>query len=347
MGLSLHIRKQLGAFRLSVDMDTGPGVTGLLGASGSGKSVTLQCIAGILRPDEGRIELDGVTLFDARRGINLPPQQRRVGYLFQSYALFPNMTVGENILCGLRWQKDSRKRREELERMLHLFQLEHLEQARPARLSGGEAQRTALARMLVNRPDLLLLDEPFAALDSHLKGRLQMELKELLADYGRDVLLVTHSRDEAYHLCDSIGVMEAGTLLTCQKTKDLFAHPGSIPAARLTGCKNIAPARRVGAYRVEVPAWGLELTTAEPVGERLAAVGIRAHAFTPEAGENRSEVIYCGEMEEPFAWILTFRFAHQPPKSQPLWRRLPKEGGSAPKPPILGAAPEDVLLLYE
>ena len=346
MGLSVHIRKQMGAFRLSVDLDAPEGVTGLLGASGSGKSVTLKCIAGILRPDEGIIVLDGTILFDAERGIDLPPQQRRVGYLFQNYALFPTMTVGQNILCGLPRERDSRRRRQELERMLRLFQLEHLEHARPAQLSGGEAQRTALARMLVNRPQLLLLDEPFGALDSHLKGRLQMELKQLLADYGRDALLVTHSRDEAYHLCNAIGVMEAGRLLTCKDTKALFAQPDSIPAARLTGCKNIAPARKTGEHEIEIPSWGIRLTTAQPVKDDLIAAGVRAHAFSPLSQTNRQAVSYCGLMEEPFAWILTFRFPAQSRDSQPLWRRLPKEGEEAPMPGVLGVEPEDVLLLY-
>ena len=346
MGLSVHIRKQLGDFRLAVDLDAPSGTTGLLGASGSGKSVTLKCIAGILRPDEGSIVLDGVTLFDAKRGIDLPPQQRRVGYLFQNYALFPTMTVGQNILCGMHWERDRQRRRQELERMLRLFRLEHLEQAPASRISGGEAQRTALARMLVNRPRLLLLDEPFSALDSHLKGRLQMELKELLSGYSRDALLVTHSRDEAYHLCGAIGVMEAGTLLTCKDTKTLFDQPDSIPAARLTGCKNIAPARRTGDHAVEVPSWGVRLTTARAVREDLIAVGIRAHAFDPDRADNREGVAWCAVMEEPFAWILTFRFPNQSPDSPPLWRRLPKEGGEAPMPPELGVDPEDVLLLY-
>ena len=211
MSLRIDIHKQLGDFSLDVALEAspnGPELLGLLGASGCGKSLTLKCIAGIERPDRGKITLDGQVLFDSDQGIDLPPQKRRVGYLFQNYALFPNMTVAQNILCGLRWQKDKAARRESLAHMVSLLRLEGLEHRRPHQLSGGQAQRVALGRILVNRPRLLLLDEPFSALDSHLRDRLQLELRELLAGCGLPALLVTHSRDEAYHLCHRIAALD-------------------------------------------------------------------------------------------------------------------------------------------
>ena len=195
MSLSVDIEKRLGDFTLRVAFETNGGVLGLLGASGCGKSMTLKCIAGIEKPDSGRIVLDGRTLFDANQHINLPPQQRQVGYLFQNYALFPNMTVRQNILCGLRAQKDKAKREQALEEIVALLQLQGLEDRRPAQISGGQAQRAALARILVSRPKLLMLDEPFSALDTHLRVQLQMQMRALLAGFGGDVLLVTHSRD--------------------------------------------------------------------------------------------------------------------------------------------------------
>ena len=195
MSLLVDIQKQLGDFTLNVLLESDGGIVGLLGASGCGKSMTLKCIAGIEKPDSGHIELDGTVLFDAESGINLSPQERRVGYLFQNYALFPNMTVRQNILCGMHREKNRAVREAKLREMLRLFQLEGLEHHRPYQLSGGQMQRTALARILVNEPHLLMLDEPFSALDSHLREKLQMELRRLLADYGRDVLMVTHSRD--------------------------------------------------------------------------------------------------------------------------------------------------------
>ena len=227
MSLQVDIHKQLGDFELHASFETDGGVTGLLGASGCGKSMTLKCIAGIEKPDRGRIVLDGVTLFDSERRVNLPPQARRVGYLFQNYALFPNMSVRANILCGLRGERDRHQRERALEAMIDMLALRGLENHRPSQLSGGQAQRVALARILVGSPRLLMLDEPFSALDSHLRDQLQLQLRELLSGFGHDVLLVTHSRDEAYHLCSRIAVMEAGRLLALKDTKALFADPGT------------------------------------------------------------------------------------------------------------------------
>lgn len=350
MSLQVDIHKKLGAFTLDVALEASvekPEVLGLLGASGCGKSYTLKCIAGIETPDKGRIVLDGETLFDSEKGVNLPPQKRRVGYLFQNYALFPNMTVRQNILCGLRWEKNKQAREEELQRVLALLRLEGLEKHRPYQLSGGQAQRVALGRILVNRPRLLMLDEPFSALDSHLRDKLQLELQELLAGFGRPVLLVTHSRDEAYHLCHRIAVLDEGYLLTLQEKKELFANPGSIRAASLTGCKNIAPARKTGEYEVEVPDWGIRLTTAQRVREDVKAVGIRAHYFNAKSAQNRAPVEYLREMEEPFEWIVEFRWRTQKPGTAPLWWRVPKDRRPASFPEAFGIAPANVLLLYQ
>jgi molybdate transport system ATP-binding protein len=347
MSLMVNIEKQLGDFHLKVDFETQGGVLGLLGASGCGKSYTLKCIAGIERPYRGRIVLDGVTLFDSDKKIDLPPQKRQVGYLFQNYALFPNMTVRQNILCGLHRQRDKRVKEEELQRVLSLFQLEEVVNHRPYQLSGGQAQRVALARILVNDPKLLMLDEPFSALDSHLRGKLQLEMQALLASYGKDVLMVTHSRDEAYHMCQQIAVMDNGRLLTMQETKRLFADPGSRQAALLTGCKNVVDARKCGDHEVEVPEWGIRLTTAQPVGDGLVAIGIRAHYFNGKTPSNRYPVDYVGSMEEPFECIFQFRYPSQAPDSEPIWWRVSKERLPSPKPTQLGVAPANVLLLYQ
>ena len=347
MSLQVDIHKQLGDFELHASFETDGGVTGLLGASGCGKSMTLKCIAGIEKPDRGRIVLDGVTLFDSERRVNLPPQARRVGYLFQNYALFPNMSVRANILCGLRGERDRHQRERALEAMIDMLALRGLENHRPSQLSGGQAQRVALARILVGSPRLLMLDEPFSALDSHLRDQLQLQLRELLSGFGHDVLLVTHSRDEAYHLCSRIAVMEAGRLLALKDTKALFADPGTTSAARLTGCKNIVRARKEGAYEVCVPDWGVRLKTAQPVGEGLTAVGIRAHYFNAKTGINRYPVRYVSEMEEPFEWIVQFRFEGQSDDAPALWWRVPKDRRPAEFPQAFGVAPANILLLYD
>ena len=349
MSLQVHIHKQLGAFTQDVSFETsadGPEILGLLGASGCGKSYTLKCIAGIETPDSGRIVLDGVPLFDSEKRINLPPQKRQVGYLFQNYALFPNMTVRQNILCGLCREKDRNVREQELRRVMEMLQLKGLENHRPHQLSGGQAQRVALGRILVNKPRLLMLDEPFSALDSHLRDKLQMQLRQVLEEFGHTVLLVTHNRDEAYHLCRRIAVLEAGSVLAIKETKQLFADPGSIYAAALTGCKNIADAYKVGEYEVAVPAWGLRLQTAQPVKEDIRAVGIRAHHFNPSIAQNQAPVEYLREMEEPFEWIVEFRWRGQAPDAAPLWWRVPKDRRPARFPEAFGVAPANVLLLY-
>lgn len=347
MSLQVDIEKRPGNFSLKAAFSTEAGTLGLLGASGCGKSMTLKCIAGVETPDTGRIVLNGRTLYDSEKKINLTPQERRVGYLFQNYALFPNMTVRQNILCGLHRERDKAKRESELERVLSLLQLHGLENQRPWQLSGGQAQRTALARIIVSGPELLLLDEPFSALDSHLRERLQLEMKELLANFNGGVLLVTHSRDEAYHLCGRIAVMDEGRLLTVQPTKQLFADPGSRRTALLTGCKNIADARRLSDHECEVPEWGLRLTTRQPLREGLCAVGVRAHYFSPDIQANSAPVQFTGEMEEPFETILRFRWEGQAAASPDLWWRVPKNELPSSLPARLGAAPEDILPLYE
>ena len=347
MSLTVRIKKSLGSFTLDVDFEAENGITCLLGASGCGKSMTLKCIAGIEKPDEGYIELDGRVLFDSQRHINLPPQKRSVGYLFQNYALFPNMTVRQNILCGLHREKDRDAREAALHDMLRMMQLEGLERHKPSQLSGGQQQRAALARILVSEPKLLLLDEPFSALDGHLRDAIKIELRDLLRQFGREVLMVTHNRDEAYNMSEKIAVMDGGRILAMKPTKQLFADPGSVPAALLTGCKNIAPARRTGEYEVEVPSWGIRLKTARPVGEGLAAVGLRAHYFNPGTPHNRFPVSYVEEMEEPFETIIQFRYAAQAADSPAIWWRLAKDRRPQGFPGELGIAPANVLLLYE
>ena len=347
MSLTVRIKKQLGAFRLDVDFTAENGVTALLGASGCGKSMTLKCIAGIEKPDEGYIELDGMVLYDSDRRVNLPPQKRQVGYLFQNYALFPNMSVRQNILCGLCREKDRNTKERRLAGMLRMMRLEGLENHKPSQLSGGQQQRAALARILVSDPKLLLLDEPFSALDGHLRDSIKIELRDLLSGFGREVLLVTHDRSEAYNMGSHIAVMDAGRLLTLKPTKELFADPGSVPAAILTGCKNVAGARRLDAHHAEVPDWGVTLETKREIRDGLRAVGIRAHYFSPTTQQNRFPVRYAEEMEEPFEYIIQFRYAGQKEDSPAVWWRLPKDKRPTAFPEELGIAGANILLLYE
>ena len=235
MSLLVDIKKDFGRFRLDAAFETDSGsVMGLLGASGCGKSVTLKCVAGIEKPDEGRIVLDGRVLFDSAKRIDLTPQQRRVGYLFQNYALFPNMTLAQNIAVGVR---DRAKRKETVARLVKAFYLEGSEGKYPRQLSGGQQQRTALARILASEPEALLLDEPFSALDSYLKWQVELELAELLDTFPGPVLFVTHDRDEVHRLCGRVCVLDSGRAQEVRSVEELFSALEHCPPACFRGAR--------------------------------------------------------------------------------------------------------------
>ena len=207
MSLEVHIEKKLNGFTLRSDFTAGNTATALLGASGCGKSMTLRCIAGIVKPDKGRIVLDGRVLFDSGQHIDLPPQQRGVGLLFQNYALFPNMTVEQNILCGLKAERDKAARKARCAGMLRALRLEELASRRPAELSGGQQQRTALARILVGKPKIVMLDEPFSALDTITKSAMHKWYLDIMNQIELSTIFITHDIDEAILLSDRIFLM--------------------------------------------------------------------------------------------------------------------------------------------
>lgn len=306
MSVFVDIEKKLGAFSLKVRFEAGNETLALLGASGSGKSMTLKCIAGIEKPDSGHIEVDGTVLFDSERRVNLPPQRRRVGLLFQNYALFPNMTVAQNIRAGARREKGLANREEAAERIMERLGLSELAGRYPSQLSGGQQQRTALARLLVSAPRVLLLDEPFSALDSHLRFRMEQEVREVIRSFGRTVLLVSHDRDEVYRMADSIAVMSGGRLDVCGEKKAVFAAPATRAGAVLTGCKNISAVRWVGKDRVYAADWGMELSVKGAAGtERY--VGIRMHDVRAGGEENVTRCRVAEVIENPFSVTILLR----------------------------------------
>lgn len=206
MSLSVDIEKKVGAFHLRCAFEAENETMALLGASGCGKSMTLRCIAGILRPDRGKIVLNGRTLFDSEKHIDLPPQERRVGYLFQQYALFPHMTVEKNILAGTR-EGTRTERRDAVQKIMRTLGLEELAKRFPGQLSGGQQQRAALARILVGKPELLLLDEPFSALDYQTRLAVSGDIAQIIRREHKTALLVTHDISEAISLSDRIVVL--------------------------------------------------------------------------------------------------------------------------------------------
>lgn len=289
MGLSIDVKKKMGNFYLNIQFQSESSRIGILGASGCGKSMTLKSIAGIETPDEGEIIINDKVVYRSSQKVNIKPQKRNIGYLFQNYALFPTMTVAKNIGIGLKGTKQENQKR--VEEMIRTFQLEGLEERLPGELSGGQQQRVALARIMAYEPDVILLDEPFSALDMFLKDRLQQELVEMLKDYQGIVIMVSHSRDEIYRFSEELVIMDQGTVVTSGKTKEIFDNPKRKEAARLTGCKNFSKVRRIDEHRMKALDWGVEFCLERKIPEDISYVGFRAHEFIPVWGERQENCI--------------------------------------------------------
>jgi molybdate transport system ATP-binding protein len=236
--LEVRLVKRLPGFSLDVEWTAGEGVAALFGPSGAGKTLTLQCLAGLLEPDAGRIVVDGHVLFDAEARVDLPPQRRQIGYVFQGYALFPHLSVAENIGFGLRdrARADGRRRTADV---IARMGLEGLEARRPHELSGGQRQRVALGRALAPDPALLLLDEPLSALDATLRQSLRDDLRRILAEWGTAAVLVTHDFTEAYRLGDRIVVYENGRVIQAAPRTELLWQPASERVAGIVGIRNV------------------------------------------------------------------------------------------------------------
>lgn len=275
MSMKIQLHKKLKGFELDLDFETKGKCTGILGASGCGKSMTLKCIAGLEKTDGGEVRLGEKTLFNSKQKINVPPQERKIGYLFQNYALFPHMTVEENISIGIKGSKKEIK--EIVKQQIERFRLNGLEKNYPSQLSGGQQQRVALARILAYEPEVLLLDEPFSALDSFLKDALARELLEVLRGFKGDIIMVSHNRDELYTFCDQLIVMDSGRALLEGSTKEIFGQPRKMKVAQLTGCKNISPIKKLNSHELIATQWNLRLTTKERIRPNTRYVGVRAH----------------------------------------------------------------------
>lgn len=352
--LEADFRKKLKNFDLQMNFDMEEGCLGILGASGCGKSMTLKTIAGIVSPDSGKIETEKTVFYDSSKKTNLSPQKRKVGYLFQNYALFPNMTVAENIAAGIRPAEKKNRGpgtggqsvRKQVKDLIEQFQLEGLENQYPIRLSGGQQQRTALARILASRPDVLLLDEPFSAMDSYLREELQIELDSRLKAFSGCSIIVSHDRDEIYKLCSHTMIMGEGTNIIFEETKKLFDQPRYVQAARLTGCKNISKAERIGSRTIRASDWGVEFCIDRELPERLSYIGIRAHDFIPadvndERRENVIQVFPCGMTKAPFEWTLLFQNKENPKGN--MWMK--QERGKEQMPEKVWVDQSKILLL--
>jgi molybdate transport system ATP-binding protein len=302
--LEVSIKKNLKNFTLDVGFEAENEVFAILGASGCGKSMTLKCIAGIETPDEGSIVLNGRVLYSSKGRINLPPQKRNVGYMFQDYALFPNMTVTRNIMSGMGAKPDQDKVAGYLER----FHIKELADSYPSQLSGGQKQRVAMARLIAQEPDVILLDEPFSALDSYLKWELENEMRQILNEVQKTTLFVSHNRDEVYRLCRRVSCIDKGRMEGAYGVREFFQNPRTRTAAILSGCKNISSARVIDSHHVFAMDWNTAFELRREIPENINAVGIRAHYFKMEKG-GCDNFVYVSEsriIEEPFEWNVSF-----------------------------------------
>ncbi len=317
-GLFVDIEKRLPGFNLKVLFNADGQPLGLLGGSGAGKSMILRCIAGIETPTSGRIVLNGRVLFDSQQGIDLPPRDRKVGFVVQNYALFPHMTVAQNIAFGLPKGLSATAIRQQVEAQLITVHLEGLGDRYPHQLSGGQQQRVALARALASHPEALLLDEPFSALDTHLRSQLEQQMVETLASYEGTTLFVTHNMEEAYRVCPNLLVLDKGQVAHSGTRHDIFEHPATTSVAQLTGCKNFSRAVALTSHQIEAVEWGCTLNVVEPVPEFLSDIGIRAHHLSLSNDPTQENTFPCWltrTSETPHRMTLFLKLNDEP-KSQ-------------------------------
>lgn len=277
--LYVDVEKKYGKFNLKsgFEMQENEKVIGLLGASGSGKSLTLKIIAGIEKADCGKITLDDETLFDFEKNINIKPRYRNIGYLFQNHALFPNMSVLENVITGIRDKNLSKNDKKLLAtKSLKELEIEHIKEKYPPYISGGESQRVALARLIVNAPKVVLLDEPFSALDEHLKFKIELELFDLLKSHNIKSIFVSHNKDEIYRNCDSVCIISNGYMEEKTKTKELLEAPKTYASFLISGGKNISEIEKIDENTIFAKKWGIKIHTDCKVEDFHKYIGIKS-----------------------------------------------------------------------
>ncbi|MDX2100803.1 MAG: molybdate ABC transporter permease subunit [Leptolyngbyaceae cyanobacterium bins.59] len=323
-GLVVDIQKRLASFDLNLTFKVTESTLGILGGSGAGKSMLLRCLAGIESPTSGQIILNGRVLFDAKRRINLPSRDRRIGVLVQNYALFPHMTVAKNIAFGLPNSLSNREVQQRVEAQLASVQLQGYEERYPGQLSGGQQQRVALARALASEPEVLLLDEPFSALDTHLRNQMEQEMIARLHNFNGVSLFVTHNLEEAYRVCQDLLVLAEGQALAYGSKYEVFERPHVLGVAQLTGCKNISLAAAISEQDLRASDWGIPLRVMKPLPDRLTYVGIRAHQiqFQTDAKQDnikQDNTFSCwlaSTSETPHRMTVFLKFNNQPSHPQ-------------------------------
>lgn len=311
--LLVNVQKSLPNYTLIANFTADRYPLGLLGASGAGKSMILRCIAGLEKPDSGCIVLNGRVLFDALKQINLPVRDRHIGFVFQNYALFPHLNVAQNIAFSLQHlSKINQNRR--VNELISLMHLQGLQNRYPKNLSGGQQQRVALARALAVQPEVLLLDEPFSALDTHLRSHLEKQLIAILNNYQGVTLFVTHNLEEAYRVCKNLLVLSDGIIAAAGTKESIFERPRNFTTAQITGCKNFSRAEILSSQKVRAIDWDCTLHVTETASSQTQHIGIRAHQliFRDTPKENTFPCWVVQTSETPHRMTIYLKL-HQPP----------------------------------
>lgn len=286
MAMLIEIKKKMPGFSLDVSYEGLAVKTGILGAPGAGKSLLLKCIAGLERPDEGRIQIDGHTVYDSGRKVNMKVQKRRIGYLTSEYALFPGMSVENNILCGYRGRKSQGEGI--VSEYIRKFGLTGLEDQMPERLTDMAKQRTAMARALIGEPLQIVFDEPFLGKEGYQKEDLQADFYRYLKDYEGGCVLASQNPEDIYEFCDHVVVLGKGSVIASGAVKDIYKNPVSMEVARLTGCRNFSRIEILDEYHVLALDWGIALRTEKRVTEDQRYVGIRKDQLKMVSGPGQN-----------------------------------------------------------
>ncbi len=311
--LLVNIQKSLPNYTLITNFNTDNYPLGLLGASGAGKSMILRCIAGLEKPNSGCIVLNGRVLFDEQKQINLPVRDRHIGFVFQNYALFPHLSVAQNIAFGLQHLSPPNRNRR-VNELITLMHLQGLQNRYPKNLSGGQQQRVALARALAVQPEVLLLDEPFSALDTHLRSQLEKQLIAIVSNYQGVTLFVTHNLEEAYRVCKNLLVLSGGKTEAYGTKESIFERPRTFTTAQITGCKNFSRAQIISPQKVRAIDWDCTLHVTESISNQLQHIGIRAHQliFRDTPKENTFPCWVVQTSETPHRMTIYLKL-HKPP----------------------------------
>jgi molybdate transport system ATP-binding protein len=327
MGLYVDIERKLSGFNLKVEFCTNDNILGLLGASGSGKSMTLRCIAGLEKPTKGRIVLNDKIIYDSEKCINISSRKRKVGFLFQNYALFPNMTVVENISFALN-ALPKKEKEQVVDEKINMMKLEGLQNRYPSELSGGQQQRVAIARALAIDPEILLLDEPFSALDNHLRSYMEKSIMDILEVYKGTTIFVSHNMEEVYRLCRELVILNKGNVAARGKRDTIFEKPPTLSAAQLTGCKNISRMRKIKDDMIEALDWGCTLKVKNSISNRAAYVGIREQHIDIANNDNHNNIFEYNishASESPYTVTVYLNNEKQNDEYSKLQWEVPKE----------------------